>query len=142
MSVEPRWVPIECDGPLLTMPPLELAKLWGELVEAYHGKNGFGGDTAELYSYRFQRMNPRLHASVMEEGSAKDEAEWKHYFEAGRALLSLVQQFCMDSQCSATIDGIEAEKWAEKIACDDHRFNHRAHVKILRGELVKPQQAA
>lgn len=128
---EPRWVPTECDGPLLTMPPLELAKLWGELVEAYHGKNGFGGDTAELYSYRFQRMNPQLHAAKIDDEDRRDEIEWEHYFAAGRALLSLLQQFCMDHQCSTTIDGIEAEEWAESIACDNHRFDHRAHVKIV-----------
>ena len=39
---------------LIRVPPLELATLWGELVEAYHGVNGFGGNTAEIYAYRFR----------------------------------------------------------------------------------------
>ena len=57
-------------SPLLTIPPLELAQLWAELVESWHGVNSYGGDTAELYPYRFQRYNPAAHRGDSEPANA------------------------------------------------------------------------
>ncbi len=39
-----------------SMPLDEMLGVWGELVEAMHGVNGFGGTDAELYAYRFSPM--------------------------------------------------------------------------------------
>ena len=44
--------------------------LWGDLVEAYHGVNPYGGDVAELYLYRFMRDCPSARMGI---GSAKAE---------------------------------------------------------------------
>lgn len=48
--------------PLLSAPPLGLLRLWGSLVEAVHGVNGFGGDTAEVYAYTLLPDNPTRYA--------------------------------------------------------------------------------
>lgn len=131
VSSRPEWVPTEVDGPLLTLPPLEFAQLWGELVEAYWGHNGFGGDTAELYSFRFQRYNPTVHMSSMRDGPERDEEEFNHFCGAARTLLSLVQQFCIAYGCLCEIDGVSVEEWADAVACNKHRFRHRAHVRVV-----------
>ncbi len=116
---------------MLLVSPLEFAKLWGELIEAYHGCNGFGSDTAELYSYRFQRMNPIVHTDSMKDCEQRREAEWGHYFQAARCLHSLVEVFCSEMGCSATIDGVDPEEWIDAMACNQDRFDHRSHVRII-----------
>ena len=59
--------------PLLTVNPLEMMHLWGELVECYHGVNGYGSDTAEIYAYRLMPYSPLVHSTALKEGVLKDE---------------------------------------------------------------------
>lgn len=120
-----------------SVPPLELAKLWGELVEAYHGCNGFGGDTAELYAFRFQRFNPVVHTDAMKDGDTRREASWRHYLDAAKSLHSLVSIFCEEFDCIARIDGLTKDSWLDEVQYGDGVFDHRVHVRILNSELTK-----
>lgn len=38
--------------PLLRINTLDLLMIWGDLVAAYYGRNGYGTDTAEIYAFR------------------------------------------------------------------------------------------
>lgn len=108
---------------LLDVPTLELMKLWAELVEAYHGHNGYGGDTAELYACRFQRNDPRLAHENM-----RDEARRENGIASAPDLVELVELFCEEYDCAALIDGHAPTEWSKMVQC----FDHRAHVKIVR----------
>lgn len=100
---------------LLEVSPLELMKLWGELVEAYHGVNGFGGDTAELYAYRFL---PYV--------SSAESAENENYFKARHKLNALLEMFCVAYRCSVLVDGRHPSHYAHET------FSWRAQIKIVK----------
>ena len=38
---------------------VQALEIWSDLESAYYGENSFGGDTAELYAYRFLPFSPR-----------------------------------------------------------------------------------
>lgn len=97
---------------LLEISPLDLMALWGELVEAYHGVNGFGGDTAELYAYRFL--------------SHVSSAENEDYFKARHKLNALLELFCMAYKCSALVDGRHPSHYAHET------FSWRARIQIVK----------
>jgi len=42
---------------MLNMTTKEAMLIYGELTQCLYGKNGFGGDTAEIYAYRLGQMN-------------------------------------------------------------------------------------
>lgn len=127
-----RWSGAMFPEPLLFVSPLQFATLWGELLEAYHGINGFGGDTAELYSYRFQPYSPTVHSSAVYDGKLKDEAKADHFGRAANALLSLCYQFCYEYDCDCEIDGMTPTKYSNYVNSDELTFDHRAHVRIIR----------
>ena len=129
---EPKWEPLLSDGPLLAIPPMEFALLWGEILEAYHGVNGFGGNVAEIYSYRLQRYSPIVHSDRMKQGEHRDKEEWSHYHEAARALVSILEQFSCVYECKIEIDGVDPYTWVDTISCGDYRFDHRAHVTVTK----------
>lgn len=37
---------------------LQALGIWDDLLEAYHGVNRYGGDTAEIYGYRLSERCP------------------------------------------------------------------------------------
>ncbi len=104
---------------LLEVSQLELMKLWAELNEAWHGINGCGGDTAEIYSYRLQPA----HSSETKTGNIQRGILCHN---AANALVNLVEIFCDEHSCAATIDNIPPRKWQYEIDI----FDHRAHVRI------------
>lgn len=113
-------------GILLELPAIELMFLWSELVECWHGVNGFGGDTAEIYAYRFYRYSPALDGAKM--------SDWKERNSERRAnacegLCELVRIFCQRYNCKATIDGDGLELWKVRNLL---HFDYRAHVRIER----------
>ena len=109
---------------LLEVSQLELMKLWAELNEAWHGINGFGGDTAEVYSYRLQPYSPMAHgANETDIGNIDKRILCSN---AANALVNLVEMFCHEYNCTATIDNIPPQRWKYEIDI----FDHRAHVKI------------
>ncbi len=103
---------------LLEVSQLELMKLWAELNEAWHGINGFGGDTAEIYSYRLQPYSPMARTGNIQRGILCHNAAY--------ALVNLVEIFCGEYKCAATIDNVPPRKWQDEIDI----FDHRAHVRI------------
>lgn len=114
-------------NPLLEVNQLELMRLWAELNEAWHGINNYGGDTAEIYSYRLQPYSPMAHGPGKTEiGNIERRILCDN---AANALVNLVEMFCDEYNCTATIDDIPPRKWQYEFTA----FDHRAHVKIVKG---------
>lgn len=102
---------------LLTIPPLELLRLWSDLVEAMHGVHQYGGNVAEIYVYRLQRRSParELGASTTDEDLAA--ALVFH------SLLSLFRQ--ENPSVRINVNGREFGSW---VAMTPNA--HRWHVEI------------
>lgn len=116
--------------PLIEVSLIELLKLWGELVEAYHGVNGFGGSVAEIYAYRFQRYSPLAHGPPINRRPS-DELRDIH-LRAGNALVELIEEFCNQYNCQATVDGLEVSAWCRQLNAGAFEFDHRAHVAVAK----------
>lgn len=118
---------------LLTINTLELMKLWGELVEAYHCKNGYNGDTAEIYAYRLMPYSPTAHGG--EFGFTGAQARREVNRSAAMALCELCELFAAQYGCAVGIQGGGDEpKWLEprdwlKVEAVEY-FDHRAHVRV------------
>lgn len=105
---------------LLQIGPFQLMELWAELVEAWHGVNGFGGDTAEIYAYRFQAYSPFAHWHHDEEKLGEIG------LQSARQLYELLTMFKVRHDCRIIVDGKPLGAWLKKFP-----FNHRVHVRIL-----------
>jgi hypothetical protein len=99
---------------LMEIPPMEFALLWGELVEAYHGVNGYGGDTAQLYAYRFAPYAATL---------SSDAEPW---FKARYKLIALLEVFCQAYNCHALVNGRGPSHYQHET------FSWRANVQIIK----------
>lgn len=108
------------DFELLEVGTFQLMLLWSELTEAYHGVNGFGGNTAEIYAYRFQAFSPMAHWHKSEKDVEAIERK------AARQLYALLMLF-LEYHESARIfvDDRLIGKWVAEM-----RFNHRVHIRI------------
>ena len=87
--------------------------LWSQLEQAYYGDNSYGGNTAELYAYKFGVDRP--------ENSPEVEME-----QAGK-LYSLLVLFASQRRCQIWVDGRRLGFWALK-----RPFVHRVHVRVER----------
>ena len=116
---------------LLSVPTLELMRLWGELVEAYHGVHRSGSTEAELYAYRLMPYNPLAHGDTGEGFRATEMCQAairEMHSQAARALVALCEQFAADYQCRVMINGYVPQMWWETGGGD--QFGHRAHVEV------------
>lgn len=107
---------------LLTVPVLNLLTLWEDLVLAREGCSGFGGDTAELYAYRFMPRNPFT-----------DDPRIDHPYKAEAiatarlALLALLDLFAEQCEVQIEVDGMSLDRWRESAI----PFNHRVPVRVI-----------
>ena len=92
-------------------------EIWSELEQAYFGKNGYGGDTAEIYAYRVQTRSPLGEAG---NGVAMRERA----LQAGENLISLIRIFMNMRDCEILVDGHGPELLRGG-------FDHRVHVKVI-----------
>lgn len=117
---------------LLNIPTMELMELCGELLEAYHGVNGYGSDTCELYAFRFGKLK--------EKESFKKEVE-KSKFEARDNLFELLEMFKKSYSCdfvfifdrfndAVNLTGLQKIKdvWMQQ----GGGFEHRCHIKVIK----------
>ncbi len=99
----------------------QLLTLWSELMMAYNGTNGFGGDTAEIYAYTLRPDCP------MRGNGTSQTAEHEGNIQAARSLSAVCLEIEKRYVCRVRIDGLPIKKWLKKI---DAGFGHRAPVKI------------
>lgn len=113
--------------PLGNVPIFAALEVWGDLCDAEHGCHGYGGNVAEIYSYRLSPWNPSatgLPADTTLGKQARAEVE-----EIARlALAALCKRFGTTRHVRVRIDGMPVAKWA-RVA----RFDHRAHVEVTGG---------
>lgn len=113
------------DLELMQIAPLELLDLWAELIDAEHGTNGFGGDTCELYAYRFGALGPRWYML----DQAKPDHAWviEDEIESGARLHALLAWFAERRDVDIEVNGVALGDWLKTT-----RFDHRAHVRVVR----------
>lgn len=109
---------------LLQVDTFELMKLWAEFVECYHGVNGHGGDTAEIYAYRFNKEVPL--AKLAYRTSINKPLVISNL--AQQQLGALVQLFCATYNCKAMIDNITLKNWLSSPVL----FDRKVRVCIIK----------
>ncbi len=102
----------------------QLLRLWGELISAYYGKSGFGGDTCEIYAYTLMRYDPVI-VHGKRDSDMRAEAERESWESAKQALLQVVKRFADDWKCECLIDGVSVLAYQ-----DIGIFNHRVHIQV------------
>jgi hypothetical protein len=98
--------------------------VWSDLEQAYFGKNGFGGDTAEIYAYRLQPYNPSAH---LNETVIGEKAKREQAVIAGSNLFFLLRTFMKMRDCYIEVDGEDPETLL-------HGLVHRCHAKVIHKE--------
>ena len=119
---------------ILHVSTFELTRLWGELVEAYHGVNNYGGTVAELYAYRLMPYSPTVHVSsslAYQRADTYLQAAQEVQRHAAGALRELCELFAEEWECAVMIEGKPPLVWARE---NGPYFGRRAHVEVLRNE--------
>ena len=107
--------------------------IWDELVNAYYDCNGYGGQTAEIYSYHLEQYSPGVHLSKNDVPEMFKEDAKRIFIDAAMALLELIQMFKEKYNCEITIDGFSISEWRKGITKYDG-LGHRYHIKVISKE--------
>lgn len=102
--------------------------LWSELEQAYFGKNGYGGDTAELYLYRFMGACPvaTMHPEKMADSGPVGDTVREDYDTANAAMHDLLKLFAERRDAQIEVEGSELGAWLRTA-----RYTHRVHVRVI-----------
>lgn len=110
----------------------QLLDLWAELIEAYHGVNKFGGNTAEIYAYSIMRRDPTADlARASGRAMAKDVLDQER--RAKLDLIAVLRLFKSKYECTCRVevgredDGLSLDDW--ELSSD--QFHHRTHVRVF-----------
>jgi hypothetical protein len=102
--------------------------IWSDLEAAYYGKNGFGGDTAEIYIYRAMPYDPSVarieHASTVD--IMDGDGAGSTYDRANESLHALFAHFSKTHEARIEVEGRELGEWLKTA-----RYLHRIHVKVV-----------
>ena len=98
---------------------LQAIGIWDDLVEAYHGVNGFGGNTAEIYGYRLSERCPSAEAGFP---GSTDEGDGNATLRLKAVIRLFVER---RSDAKVVVDGIPWKKWKGPLS-------HRCHVKVTK----------
>lgn len=102
---------------------VQALSIWSELEAAYYGKNGFGGDTAEIYAYRLMPMSPSFDHRV----EVRDEFN----AQATRSLIALVEHFEETHECAVYVVLVDGYERVRKCLKQEGRsFEHRIHLHV------------
>lgn len=108
--------------------PFELLALWSELDDALNGQNGYGGDVAELYAYRFDVYSPVRHIPPGKPDWEPDAAA-----ERAKRLYDLLRLFASQRNCRISIGGRNGARWIGRTLGRwllSEPFDHRVHVRV------------
>lgn len=119
------------DNALMTVNLLGLLHVWGQLLEAYHNVNGWGGDVAEIYAYHLTRYSPLVHDGTID-GELHERMKDEYTLNAANALCSIIEEFCTQYGCDAEIDGISLAEWCALNNNRRHVYDHRCHVRVIK----------
>lgn len=104
----------------ITLP--ELLALWDELRDAEAGTNRWGGDTAELYAFRFGRHCPQLDIGGFDPNS---KFRMEDALGRSKALYELLDHYAKTRGARIRVNGRLYGKWILK-----EPFVHRCHVQV------------
>lgn len=102
--------------------------IWSELERAYYDNNSYGGDTAELYLYRFMPYCPSIAhntANVTERSGIVGDMAREAYDKANEALHDILVHFATIREANILVEDQELGPWLKKA-----RYQHRVHVKV------------
>lgn len=102
--------------------------IWSDLEAAYYGKNGFGGDTAEIYIYRAMPYDPTVAslAGVLHESERARSIAGESYDKANASLHTLFVHFAASREARIEVEGRELGDWLRTA-----RYDHRIRVKVV-----------
>lgn len=104
----------------------QILALWSELEAAFYGKNGYGGDTAEIYIYRLMGDVPNVFGDeALAQPGARGDSVREAYDRANASLHAVLAHFAETRDAHIEIDGRELGAWVK-----DERFTHRVHVRV------------
>lgn len=119
---------------MLTCSIIEACKIWAEFHDCLHGRNGYGGNVCEIYSYRLQQYCPTWHRERREIcGITAAEI----HRQAAKSLVMLLREFCREYDCGARIDNANPDNWYEAIGKSGH-FDHRCHIDVRKAGSLWP----
>lgn len=110
---------------ILNASPLQIMGLWENLLSAEYGRNGYGGDTAEIYISRFMTHSStvtldRMRGGDLSEGSRHD------YREGCRTLHALCRLY--EERRKVVIEMLEGPL---DDLIGDRVFDHRVHLRVV-----------
>lgn len=117
--------------PTFSMNIREAMLIYGELMQCYYKKNGYGGDTAEIYAYRCGQMTATVYRAIgMNEKDLASTTILREALEdfstdAARNLATVCQQFSKVMDVDIEIDDKPLAEGVEP-------FAHRVHVKVIK----------
>jgi hypothetical protein len=110
--------------------------VWMELEDARQGMNGYGGDVAELYLYRFMAHCPmvaRAKPEAIETDTITGETMREMYDRANESMHNLFRHFAKERSCRIEVEAHEGGEWVFRELGEwlkKARFTHRVHVKV------------
>jgi hypothetical protein len=107
---------------------VQALSIWSDLCAAYHGKNGYGGNVAEIYIYRLMADDPSACGDVYggRKSSIGQRAEAERVTRANASLFALLSHFEERHEGAAiTVNTRTLGPWILNAG-----FDHRVHVKI------------
>jgi len=117
---------------MLNLSTLDLLGLWSDLCDAYHGRNGFGGDTAEIYAYRCGRPSPASSST----GPLGRQVKREDAERAAASLVAVCQLFEREHSCEVLLDTgaprtgpDDPSSWRRAGPWFD-AFDHRVQVRV------------
>lgn len=100
--------------------------LWVELCQALTGEHGYGGHTAEIYAYRFEQYEPRIHRRDLFKAPRVDDL-MVHQYKTASSLVAIVNHFCRRMDGEAKINGLPPDRWLSEFG---KNFDWRCYVEI------------
>ena len=104
---------------------VQALSIWSDLSDAFYGKNGFGGDTAEIYLYRLMPSGPAAAAASLGEPGLHGDIAREAFDEANATLFSILAYFQKERDARIEVEGRKLGPWLSSA-----RFNHRVHVRV------------
>lgn len=118
---------------MISITPKQAIDVWVHLEQAYQGKHGYGGSTAEIYCYLVQQRAPGIDGPVPSQGGFGYEAFVARAQETAQTFDWIFERFVQEHpEASIEIDGRSLAEW-RRVQVPQGEL-HRLHVTITREE--------
>jgi hypothetical protein len=105
--------------------------IYDELVNAYYNKNGYGGNIAEIYVYRFLPYSSTYEKTWNNDTGIFKDNNIELETDAFKSFYEIIKEFLQHHNSSITINGMNLEESYKVFVTDKtQRFSHRVHVEV------------